>query len=234
MARVNVQTKGVFVKLFGKEATTPPFVEFMTSNNPEKPSNQLKAYLKMYKEFVRVHSASLKRMAIIEELIMQLRSKENMQDIKLALVRGYIYARCSIYRNDKPAKDVRVIIDSKENWKKFSLKKLIENEEFMALTYERLAIHMDKLIELNYERLGEIEKVIDSNEGSDVVQKETPKAKAPAKPKAESKAKPKSESKAKPKAEPKTSTRLKASKTVKVVVIPDEVENDSEAEVEPA
>lgn len=175
MGRVNKKTEGVFVKIFGDQDSLPAFEIFLNNNNPENPSAYLKRYTKMYKDYIAAEKLRLEHMSVVEELIMQLRSKEQISDIKVSIVRDYIYARCAFYRNDTTSKDVRVIVDNKDTWN-LSLKKLNENEEFMAKAKEKLVRQMNAIIEINVQRLAVIQEKIDkqSKKAKPVIQ-EKPK-----------------------------------------------------------
>jgi hypothetical protein len=88
----------------------------------------------------------------LEEIIMQMRIKENLDDIKLSLVREYIYARTPFYRKDKKAKDVRVIVNKVEFHPEVGtsgIEILFGNEDFMARAKEKLVQAMDTEIREN-------------------------------------------------------------------------------------
>jgi len=92
---------------------------------------------------------------------MQLRSMENISDIKLSLVREYVYARCPFYRNNSTAKDVRVIVDRLDNWditKKNPIDKLMSDKDFMTKCRIKLATAMDKEIKDNISNFNQIYK----------------------------------------------------------------------------
>lgn len=187
MARVNKSTDGSFSKLFAG-AGTPTFEFFIENNNPENPSSNLKKYIKMYKDFISKEKLKLKRISLVEEIIMQMRSRENITDIRISLVNNYIYARVAFHRRDKRVRDVSVIADNREFWKKYSVKKLFSDENFMSKAKEKLSAQMDVLINKNIERLADIDERIAKLE-LPVVQNAQPKApaaktKAPAKAKA--------------------------------------------------
>lgn len=191
MARVNEFTDGVFSKFYGGTQVIPAFDAFLEKNNPENPSNNLRKFSKSYKDYVTKERNQLERISLIEEIIMQLRAKEKLEDVKVSFVREYIYARAPFYRRDKTSKDVRVIVDNKEFWK-LNLKKLLMNEEFMQKAKEKLTKQMDILIAKNMKRLSEIDEVIRKqeeklrNELKEAIRKEIAKEakveEAPAKP----------------------------------------------------
>lgn len=156
-------TDGVFSKFYGDEQTIPAFEAFLEKNNPDSPSNNLRKYVRAYKDYVSKEKLYLERISVVEELIMQLRAKENLEDIKISFVREYIYARCPFFRRDKASKDVRVIVDNKEFWK-LPLKKLVLNEEFMEKAKDKLTKQMTGLIAQNVQKLAELDAAIQKHD----------------------------------------------------------------------
>ena len=86
-----------------------------------------------------------------------MRIREDLSDIKLSLVREYIYARTPFYRKDKKAKDVRVIVDKVEFQPQVTagVEILLGNQEFMAKATEKLGQAMDNEIQENLRVLKE-------------------------------------------------------------------------------
>lgn len=220
MARVNKATDGVFTKLFVGEDNQPTFENFLDTNNPESPSSNLRKFVKMYKEFLSKEKLKLQRIALVEEIIMQMRSRENITDIRISLVNNYIYARIPFYRRDKRVRDVSVIADNREFWKKYSVKKLFSDDTFMTKAKEKLTAQMDVVINGNLERLAELDARLAELEAS-VIQ-EAPKA-------AKTAAKPKAPAKTKAPVKTKEKAPAKPSKDVKVAVIPDGEEETTES-----
>ncbi len=66
------------------------------------------------KDIVKEIGGDYTKLASLEEIIIQMRIREDLSDIKLTQVREYIYARTPFYRKDKKSKDVRVIVDKVE------------------------------------------------------------------------------------------------------------------------
>jgi hypothetical protein len=168
MGRVNKQTSGVFVNIAANEFKTAQYDNFI-NKGPESPSSALKKYTKMYKDYVDKERINIDRLALIEELIMQHRTKEAMEkneptEIKLSIVKNYIYARCPFFRRDKTAKDVRIIVDNLEFWtnnikskkNESIVKALLSNEEFMNKAKLKLLNQMTYLINENIQLLDKL------------------------------------------------------------------------------
>jgi hypothetical protein len=167
MARVNKTTKSVFADLVGSAEKFSAYDIFLDSNNPEKPSSILKRLMKDYRAYINAERTKLERIALIEEMIMQFRSKENITDIKLMIVRDYIYARCPFFRKDVNTKDVRVLVCpisdlnledkqldfSSQRVQKTLVLKLYNDDTFMTMVKKKISDKMEEVIQKNEERL---------------------------------------------------------------------------------
>ncbi|MEY4079343.1 MAG: hypothetical protein RIS80_1112 [Actinomycetota bacterium] len=74
-------------------------------------------YLNLYRTLINEYKTKFEKLARLEELIMCIRAKENIDDIKLSLVREYIYARAPFYRhghNKKTITDIVSKVDKQE------------------------------------------------------------------------------------------------------------------------
>lgn len=147
MGRVNRQTEGVFVDIVGTISELSSYDVFM-NNSTDKPSKELKGFLDEYKTTITDNKMVFEQLARLEEIIMQLRSMETISDIKLSLVREYIYARCSFYRKEKSAKDIRIIVDNVEFWDT-DMEKLLGMKDFMDRAKSKLLKAMEREVEDN-------------------------------------------------------------------------------------
>lgn len=166
MGRVNRKIEGAFVKLIGETNGITAYEAFLNRNNIENPTAQLKKYTKAYTDFITNQKLNLKRICLIEEIILQLRTRETVDDIKLSITNNYIYARCPYYRNDTTAKDVRVLVDSltlyKVGTKKaVTPKTLFANQEFMEKATSKLKAAMSDIINKNIEKLNALDAKIE-------------------------------------------------------------------------
>ena len=152
MGRVNKKNDGVFVDLMGSDEKYSAFDVFINNNNPDNMSSTLETYVKDYKSIVEKNRKEFNKLSVLEEIIMQLRSRENL-DVKLSVAGGgnngtnmYVYARTHFYRKEKVAKDIRVVVDPLEFWRdkiKESVENLREDKEFMKKATEKLIRAMD-------------------------------------------------------------------------------------------
>lgn len=158
MGRVNKLTSGVFTDIIGNEKEKPDFIRFIDAqSNLQKPKTDLKSYLSKYKKIIEENRSIFDELGLIETIIMQMRSRDNIQtdDIKLNIVREYIYARIPFHRNDKEGKDIRVIVGMVENYGS-DVTKLYDNTDLMTIAKNRLTWAMNNHITDNIQKLGKL------------------------------------------------------------------------------
>lgn len=147
MGRVNKTIEGVFVDIVGdaeKVSTYDVFINLET----KKSNKELKGFVNEYKKVIDANKANFEKLAHLEEIIMQIRSRENIDDIKLSVVRDYIYARCPFYRKEKSSKDIRIIVDHLDLWKD-RMSEIENSPELMERAKIKLTKVMDQEIEEN-------------------------------------------------------------------------------------
>ena len=157
MGRVNKSTEGVFTNIVGNRVERSSYSQFISFGDEVNNNEELNEFLRLYNDTVSKHKMDFQMLADLEVIIMQLRAKNDISDIKLSLVREYIYARCSFYRNDKTSKDIRVIVDNVEFWRS-DLENLIGNPEFMEKAKNKLVKAMEKEIDENVTNFKKIYK----------------------------------------------------------------------------
>lgn len=155
MGRVNKFTDGVFVDIVGNNKEKPSYDRFMdVQSSLMKPKKDLNGYLNFYKKKITENKLLFEQMALTETIIMQMRSRDNIStdDIKLNIVREYIYARIPFHRNDKDGKDIRVIIGLTEVHGT-DVQILSGKKELMEIAKEKLISSMNSHINENIEKL---------------------------------------------------------------------------------
>jgi hypothetical protein len=148
MGRVNKLTEGVFTEILGNanQISKPDmFAEFGKNLNSTEDLNK---FTEQYKFYVQKIDLKMEILANLEVVIMQLRARNNVEDIKLSIVREYIYARCPFYREDKVTKDIRVIVGNVE-FHGDNIDNLLGDTEFMNKAKEKLIRAMGYEIEKN-------------------------------------------------------------------------------------
>jgi hypothetical protein len=150
MGRINKTIEGVFIDIVGNSSKLSGYDQFLNQGN-DNPSRELNKLTNDYKSLIVGHKEIFEQLASLEEVIMQLRIRENLDDIKLSQVREYVYARTPFYRKDKVAKDVRVIVDKMEFHPEGdgNIDILLGKKDFMEKAKYKLAQAMDNEIEEN-------------------------------------------------------------------------------------
>lgn len=151
MGRVNKTIDGVFTDIVGTSKEISSYSRFVNQGKNLKSGKQLKNMTKLYEKMVNDNKDQFEKLAQLEEIIMQMRIRENMDGIKLSLVREYVYARVPFYRRDKKAKDVRVIVDKVDFYPGADqdLNILSGNPEFMEKAKNKLIEAIDDEIKEN-------------------------------------------------------------------------------------
>ena len=148
MGRFNQTIDGVFTDLV-EVGQIPSYDKFVNYGNDIKVSKDLKKFTTEYKNTVKVFGPTVEKLATLEEIIMQMRAKESVDEIKLSLVRDHLYARCSFFRRDRLSKDIRVIVDKSEFWPTENVDTLLENKDFMDKAVSKLTRAMETEIKNN-------------------------------------------------------------------------------------
>jgi hypothetical protein len=150
MGRINKTIEGVFIDIVGNSSKLSGYDQFLNQGN-DNPSRELNKLTNDYKSLIVGHKEIFEQLAALEEVIMQLRIRENLDDIKLSQVREYVYARTPFYRKDKVAKDVRVIVDKMEFHPEGdgNIDILLGKKDFMEKAKYKVAQAMDNEIEEN-------------------------------------------------------------------------------------
>ncbi len=113
---------------------------------------ELKEMLDLYGVILYPLMDRIKDLAKLEELIIQLRSRECIdEEIKITIQREYIYARSTFFRNDRDTKDIRAIIGKTEIYGT-DVDVILRNDEFMKKAKSALYDVMTGEIEKNIQK----------------------------------------------------------------------------------
>jgi len=148
MGNISKLTSGVFLTITGTVDKKSMYDVFLNSG-PKYPSRDLTKYTNLYSRLVDESKSTLNDMALLEELIIQLRCKETIPSIKLSILRGnYIYAIAPFFRKGSSGKDIRALI-GKTEFEGSDLNALYQNRKFMELCTTKLIEAMDVVIKSN-------------------------------------------------------------------------------------
>lgn len=148
MGRINKTLDGAFIDIVGNNRVVSEYDQFLNKGLKKKDSGDLKEFTGIYNDLIKKNKPLFEKLALLEEIIMQMRIKENLTNIKLSQVREYIYARTPFYRKDKKGKDVRIIVDKIDFYPEATqgLEILFGNPEFMNKAKTKLAATMQEEI----------------------------------------------------------------------------------------
>lgn len=111
---------------------------------------ELKFMLTLYDDILNPLMVYIKDLAKLEEVIIQLRSRECIDDeIKVTIQREYIYVRSTFVRNGKETKDLRCIVGKTEVYGT-DVDTILKNETFMTMAkkalYDTMTTEINKTI----------------------------------------------------------------------------------------
>jgi hypothetical protein len=149
MGRVNKLTDGVFTGIVGNASEVSTYDRFINLKEDLSNSKESNEFLREYQTVITENKVVFDKLAALEEIIMQLRSRDNIcEDFKLSIVREYIYARTPFFRRDKGTKDIRVIVGLTEFYGE-DTRKLMGNDEFVGKATSKLTDAMNQEISAN-------------------------------------------------------------------------------------
>lgn len=151
----NKVTERSFTYVMDKGGQKKSYENFLSIDHelgiPE--SELLKNLKERYSEIAQNCVDDIKILAALEELIVQIRSKEVIDsELRLSLSRDYIYARTTFFRRGKEINDIRVIIGKVDEYPD-SLEDLLKNPDFRVICKNKLIEAMNKEIEKNINQL---------------------------------------------------------------------------------
>lgn len=157
MGRVNLKIEGVFNDLVGSDSQISQYDKFINygKENSTDDDSTLSLMTGEYENLIKKNKNAFIKLAKAEEIILQLRSIENLgdtdtSDVKLSLVREYVYARSPFFRKGKTSKDIRVIVDKIDNWGgEGSFEQLNNNFRFMSSAITKLKSVMTEEVNEN-------------------------------------------------------------------------------------
>ena len=146
--------QGVFVELMATPTRKSAFETFVNKEHFMNSSFETELLVEKYTDTVNSIQRELKLASLLEELIMLHRAKNNIRDIKISLVREYIYVRMNCYRPTIAAKDVRVIVGTIPQYGD-NVDALFANADFMRKAKQKIEFQIDEMIQLKQNELNQ-------------------------------------------------------------------------------
>jgi len=139
---------GVFTEVMGSDKELSKF-EIFLNTSPQDSSDELSKLTQTYTNIVTKWKGNFESVALLEELILQMRSMETLSEIKLSIVRDeYIYARSPFYRRGGSTKDIRVIV-GRTDIDGDDLDDLSKDLKFMEICQRKIKTSMGRIIAQN-------------------------------------------------------------------------------------
>jgi hypothetical protein len=148
-------TNGVFTPIIETSSRKSSFECFINNIGNEN-GPLLNSLLEQYKEHIYEHEELFNQLAYLEELIIQIKIRENMDDIKLFIVRDYIYARTTFFTKEKERSEIRTIVDRLDKYPDKTIEDLNKDTFFMSMVSKKLKTMMDIEIEKNVKVVSEV------------------------------------------------------------------------------
>ena len=148
-------TNGVFTPIIETSSRKSSFECFITNIGNEN-GPLLNSLLEQYKEHIYEHEELFNQLAYLEELIIQIKIRENMDEIKLFIVRDYIYARTTFFTKEKERSEIRTIVDRLDKYPDKTIEDLNKDTFFMSMVSKKLKAMMDIEIEKNVKVVSEV------------------------------------------------------------------------------
>lgn len=162
MGRVNKSTEGVFVNIVGSNSEISKYQQFLHRSPSTILSGKYQGLMTAYSNKCSVIKMDLEQLSQLEVIIMQIRSKEDIDGniVWFQMRNKYVYARCPFYRTDQSINEMRCLIDNLEFYftdvNDPDLSILSGNPEFVEKTKEKLIAKMEDEIGenvRNYEKV---------------------------------------------------------------------------------
>lgn len=146
--------QGVFVELMATPTRKSAFETFVNKEHFMNSSFESELLVEEYTDTINSIQRELKLASLLEELILLHRAKNNIRDIKISLVREYIYVRMNCYRPNITTKDVRVIVGTTSQYGD-DVEALFANEDFMKKAKRKIEVQIDEMIEVKQNELNQ-------------------------------------------------------------------------------
>ena len=148
-------TNGVFTPIIETSSRKSSFECFITNIGTDN-GPLLNSLLEQYKEHIYEHEELFNQLAYLEELIIQIKIRENVDEIKLFVVRDYIYARTTFFTKEKERSEIRTIVDRLDKYPNKTIEELNNDPFLMSMVSKKIKTIMDIEIEKNVKVVSEV------------------------------------------------------------------------------
>jgi hypothetical protein len=157
MGKLNNLTEGVFTTIVETQKKKSMYDMFIENIGTTHHSPRLTELVSEYSDVIQRNKDLFENLALMEELIIQLKQRENIKNLKLYMVRDYIYARASFYNINSKVNDVRVIVDRIDIYPNKTIEDLSMDKDFMDKVLNKIKQIMDRDIQNKLKKLTFVE-----------------------------------------------------------------------------
>ena len=160
MPRLQKVTEKVFAEIAETSQKKGAYTTFLDIDNvlALPVSGRLHDLKILYKDMVTEHKDVISTLAALEEIIIQIRCKNRIdQELRLSLSRNYIYARSIFFRRGNQINDIRIVVGTTDSYGD-DLDTLVEDLGFRGVCITKLSKAMDKEIKNNLNQLNTVTK----------------------------------------------------------------------------
>lgn len=148
-------TDVTFGEIVGTESTISSYDKFLDIDTflNITPDNDLKFVKNEYKNIVNKIKTDMEILSLIEEVIIQIRCRECItKEMKLSILREYIYVRSTFYRRRNEIKDIRICVGKTDVYGT-DVRDMELNEKFMEMATNKMVETMNNEIKQNLETI---------------------------------------------------------------------------------
>lgn len=140
-------TNGVFTNV-NKGGIYNSFTQFaqLDSTLDLNMSEDTKSMVAKYESDAGKIEKTINRLALMEDIIMLMRARDNVSNVRLFTIRTYIYARATCYRSDTINQEIRAIVGSTIT-DGTDMESLTNTKDFMDNAIKKLKTSISELID---------------------------------------------------------------------------------------
>lgn len=155
--KVKTITNGVFTNV-NKGGIFKTFTKFaqMDANLELNTSYDTKSMVAKYESDAAKIEKTINRLALMEDIIMLMRARDNVSNVRLFTIRTYIYARATCYRSDTINQEIRTIVGSTIT-DGTDMESLTNTKDFMDNAIKKLKTSISELIDEKMKKLNNSE-----------------------------------------------------------------------------
>lgn len=110
MKKINL-TNGVFIDLIQTDESFAAYDVFINDAKEHSKNKKFNSFVIDYKNQIKTNENAIKKLAALEQVILQYKAVTHDFEVKFSIVKDYIYARTHFFRSHSKTRELRVIVD---------------------------------------------------------------------------------------------------------------------------